>query len=100
MISARRRVPRPWGQLMELPRRQFLRLASGAAVLPAVSRFAWGQAYPPRPVHVVVGFPAGNNIGIVARLIVQWLPARLGRPFVSANRREAVSNQTRDGDRF
>src|SRR5262249_18265556 len=76
---------RPWGQLMELPRRQFLRLASGTAALPAVSRFAWAQAYPTRPVHVIVGFTAGNNIDIVARLIGQWLSERLGQPFIIEN---------------
>src|SRR5256885_4005634 len=85
MTSARTLVRRPWGQLMELPRRQFLRLASGTAALPAVSRFAWAQAYPTRPVHVIVGFTAGNNIDIVARLIGQWLSERLGQPFIIEN---------------
>jgi len=83
---------RPWGQLMELPRRQFLRLASGTAALPAVSRFAWAQAYPTRPVHVIVGFTAGNNIDIVARLIGQWLSERLGQPFIIENRPGASGN--------
>jgi tripartite-type tricarboxylate transporter receptor subunit TctC len=45
---------------MKIPRRQFLRLASGAAALPAVSRFAWAQAYPSRPVRIIVGFAAGG----------------------------------------
>ena len=44
---------------MKLPRRKFLHLAAGAAALPAVSRFAWAQAYPARPVRLIVGFPAG-----------------------------------------
>lgn len=77
---------------MQLPRRQFLRLASGTAALPAVSRFAWAQAYPTRPVHVIVGFTAGNNIDIVARLIGQWLSERLGQPFIIENRPGASGN--------
>src|SRR5260370_39638028 len=89
MISARRLVRRPSGQLMELPRRQILRLASGAAVLPAVSRFAWAQAYPTRPVHIIVGFTAGNNIDIVARLIGQWLSERLAPPVIIRKRPRA-----------
>ena len=46
---------------MKLPRRKFLHLAAGAAALPAVSRFAWAQAYPSRPVALIVGFPAGGH---------------------------------------
>src|SRR5262245_17670773 len=78
--------------MMKYPRRQFLRLASGAAALEAVSRFAWAQAYPTRPVHVIVGFPAGNNIDIVARLIGQRLSERLGQPFIIDNRPGATGN--------
>src|SRR5919204_3848973 len=77
---------------MESPRRQFLRLASGAAALGAVSRHAWAQAYPTRPVHVIVGFTAGNNIDIVARLIGQFLSERLGHPFIIENRPGASGN--------
>jgi tripartite-type tricarboxylate transporter receptor subunit TctC len=71
---------------MKLPRRKFLHLAAGAAALPALSRFAWAQTYPTRPVHIIVGFSAGGTTDIGARLIAQWLSERLGRPFVIENR--------------
>ena len=71
---------------MKLPRRNFLHLAAGAAALPAVSRFAWAQAYPTRPVRIVVGFPAGGATDITARLMAQWLSDRLGQQFVIENR--------------
>jgi tripartite-type tricarboxylate transporter receptor subunit TctC len=77
---------------MKLPRRKFLRLAGGAAALPAVSRFAWAQAYPSRPVRIIVGFAAGGGNDIVARLIGQWLSEHLGQPFVVENRPGAGSN--------
>src|SRR5262245_52949274 len=77
---------------MKLPRRKFLHLAAGAAALPAVSRFAFAQAYPTRPVRLVVGAPAGGGFDIVARLMGQWLSERLGRPFVIENRPGASSN--------
>jgi tripartite-type tricarboxylate transporter receptor subunit TctC len=77
---------------MKLPRRNFLHLAAGAGALPAVSRFAWAQTYPTRPVHVIVGFTAGNNIDIVARLIGQWLSEQLGQPFIIENRPGASGN--------
>jgi len=73
-------------------RRQFLHLAAGAAALPAVSRFAWAQAYPTRPVRIVVGFPPGGGADITARLIGQWLSERLGQPFIIDNRPGAGSN--------
>ena len=63
---------------MKLPRRAFLHLAAGAAALPAVSRIAWAQAYPSRPVRIFVGFPAGLTPDIVARLVGQLLSERLG----------------------
>ena len=71
---------------MKLPRRQFLHLAAGAAALPAVSRVAWAQAYPTRPVRIIVGFAAGGTGDIIARLMGQWLSERLGQPFIIENR--------------
>jgi len=71
---------------MKLPRRTFLHLAAGAVALPEVSRLAWAQTYPSRPVHCIVGFPAGGPNDIVARLIGQWLSAHFGQQFVIENR--------------
>jgi len=73
-------------------RRRFLQLAGTAAALPAVSRMAAAQAYPWRPVRVVVGFPAGGSTDILARLIGQWLSERLGQQFIIENRPGAGSN--------
>ena len=77
---------------MTLPRRQFLHLAAGAAVLPALQRSAWAQTYPTRPVRLIVGFPAGGVGDILARLMGQWLSDRLGQPFVIENRPGAATN--------
>ena len=77
---------------MKFPRRQFLHLAAGAAALPAVSRFAWAQSYPTRPVRLVVGFPPGGPTDIVARLMGQWLLERLGQPLIIENRPGAGGN--------
>jgi tripartite-type tricarboxylate transporter receptor subunit TctC len=67
-------------------RRQFLYLAVGAAALPVASRIAWGQAYPTRPVHWIVGFPAGSGPDIAVRLMGQWLSERLGQQVVVEDR--------------
>jgi tripartite-type tricarboxylate transporter receptor subunit TctC len=77
---------------MKLPRRKLLHLAAGAAALQAVSRFAWAQAYPSRPVRIIVGFAAGGSNDIYARLVGQWLSERLGQPFVIENRPGAGAN--------
>jgi tripartite-type tricarboxylate transporter receptor subunit TctC len=77
---------------MRFPRRQFLQLAAGAAALPAVSRVAWAQTYPTRPVRLVVVAAPGTAPDILARLMGQWLSERVGRPFVIDNRPGAGGN--------
>jgi tripartite-type tricarboxylate transporter receptor subunit TctC len=78
---------------VKLPRREFLRLAAGAAALPAAARAAWAQqTYPTRPVHLICGFAAGGPNDIVSRLIAQWLSERLGQQFVVDNRTGAAGN--------
>jgi tripartite-type tricarboxylate transporter receptor subunit TctC len=71
---------------MKLLRREFLHLAAGAVGLPFATRFACAQAYPSRPVRLLVGFGAGGAPDILARLMAQWLSDRLGQPFVVENR--------------
>jgi tripartite-type tricarboxylate transporter receptor subunit TctC len=71
---------------MKLPRRRFLHLAAGAATLPAVSRVAWAQAYPTRPVRIIVTFAAGGANDVHSRLFGQLLSERLGQPFIVENR--------------
>src|SRR5262245_41734233 len=90
---------------MKLPRRNFLLLAAGAAALPTASRLAWAEAYPSRPVRIIVGDPPGGSADVVARLIGQQLSDRLGQSFVVENRTgagtniatEAVVNSAPDG---
>jgi len=77
---------------MKLPRRRLLYLAAGAAALPADSRVAWAQAYPTRPVRLIVPFGPGGGTDIVARLIGQWLSQRIGQTFVIENRPGAGGN--------
>ncbi len=81
---------------MKLPRRTFLHLTAGAAAVPAVSRLAWAQAYPARPVRLLIGFTAGGLGDIVARLMGQWLSERLGQQFIVENRTGAASNVAAD----
>ena len=78
---------------MKFPhRRRFLHLAAGAVALPAASRVARAQAYPGRPVRLIVGFPAGGTADIGARLIAQWLSDHLGQQFIVENRPGAATN--------
>jgi tripartite-type tricarboxylate transporter receptor subunit TctC len=77
---------------MTLSRRRFLHTAAGAAALPALTRPAWPQAYPTRPVRIIVGLPPGGSVDIVTRLMGQWLSERLGQPFIIENRPGAATN--------
>src|SRR5881628_2888763 len=77
---------------MKLPRRRFLHLAMSAAGLPALPRVSRAQAWPSRPVRIVVGFPAGGATDIQARLMGQWLTDRLGQQFIIENRSGASGN--------
>jgi tripartite-type tricarboxylate transporter receptor subunit TctC len=77
---------------MKLPRRQFLHLAAGAVVLPALPRIAWSQSYPTRPVRIIVGYAAGGGTDISARVVGQWLSDRLGQQFIIENRPGAATN--------
>jgi tripartite-type tricarboxylate transporter receptor subunit TctC len=77
---------------VKLPRRRFLHLAAGTAALPVATRLARAQAYPARPVRLIVGYPPGGGTDIIARLIGQWLSEHLGQPFVIDNRAGANTN--------
>src|SRR5712675_869225 len=81
---------------MKPSRRQFLRLAVGAGAVPPISKMTWAQAYPARPVRIIVGYSSGGSNDILARLIAQWLSERLGQPFVIENRPGAGSNIAAD----
>jgi tripartite-type tricarboxylate transporter receptor subunit TctC len=71
---------------MKLPRRNFLHLAVGAAALPAVSRFAWAQTYPTRPLRLIIGYPPGGSADTTARLMAQWLSEELGQSVIVESR--------------
>jgi tripartite-type tricarboxylate transporter receptor subunit TctC len=94
-----------WEDVMKLVRRKFLHLAAGAAVLPIGTRIAQAQAYPSRPVRIIVPFAAGGGTDITARVIGQWLSDRLGQQFIIENRpgggtnigTEAAAKATADG---
>jgi tripartite-type tricarboxylate transporter receptor subunit TctC len=77
---------------MKLHRRKFLHLVAGAIAVPTAPPITRAQVYPSRPVRIIVGFPAGGSVDIVARLIGQWLSERLGQQFVIENRAGAGSN--------
>jgi len=90
---------------MKLPRRKFLHLAAAAAALPIAAKGARAQTYPARPVKLIVGFPAGGQVDIIARVAAQWIGERLGQSMVVENRpgaggtlgAEAVVNAPPDG---
>src|SRR5438445_8012238 len=90
---------------MKLPRRQFLHLAASAAALPAASQIARAQAYPTRPIRLIIGIAPGSAPDILGRLMAQWLLERLGQAFIIENRPggggniaiEAVVNAPADG---
>ncbi len=73
-------------------RRQLLYLAASTAALAATTKMSWAQAYPAQPVHILVGFAAGGNFDIVARIIGQWLSDQLHQPFIVENRSGAAGN--------
>ena len=77
---------------MKLSRRRFPHLVVSAAAVSTVTRVAPAQAYPSRPVRIIVGFAAGGPTDVTARVIGQWLSERLGQPFVVENRPGAGSN--------
>jgi tripartite-type tricarboxylate transporter receptor subunit TctC len=83
---------KPEENAMELPRRRFLQFAAGAAALPVLPRIAKAQAYPSRPVRIIVPFPAGGGVDFAARLVGQWLSERLAGQFVVENRVGAGGN--------
>src|SRR6266481_4193152 len=73
------------GTAMKLPRRQFLRLAAGAAALPALSRISWAQAYPSKPITVIVPFAAGGGLDVTTRVMVESMRVSLGQPIIIEN---------------
>jgi tripartite-type tricarboxylate transporter receptor subunit TctC len=77
---------------MKILRRQFLKMAAGAAVLPATADFSFAETFPARPIHLVAGFAAGSASDINARLLGQWLSERIGQPVIIDNRSGAGGN--------
>src|SRR5262249_43524319 len=77
---------------MKLRRRHFLQLALGAGAVPALSRLSRAQAYPTRPLRLIIGYPPGGSADITARLMGQWLSERLGQPVVVESRPGASTN--------
>jgi tripartite-type tricarboxylate transporter receptor subunit TctC len=77
---------------MKIRRRSFFRLAAGAVALPALPRFAGAEAYPSRPIHLIIGYPPGGSADMTARLFGQWLSDRLGQQFVVESRPGAGTN--------
>src|SRR5437879_703884 len=75
-----------------MKRRTFLQLAAGAVALPAVSPFARAQAYPTRPVKLIIGYPPGGSADLTSRLMAQWLSERLGQSVVVESRPGAGTN--------
>ena len=70
---------------MKLPRRKFLRLAAGAACLPTLPRMASAQAYPARPIKLIVAFPAGGPADTMGRMVAQAMSGKIGQPVVVEN---------------
>lgn len=77
---------------MDLARRQALKVTGAAAVVPLLPQLAWGQAYPSRPVRLIIGFPAGGGTDLVGRLIAEWLSKQIGQQVVVENRPGASTN--------
>src|SRR6516164_11039616 len=84
------------GHQMKFSRRLFVHIAAATTALPALPRLAWAEAYPSRPVHLIVGFPPGGAADLISRLIGQWLSERLGQQIVVENRAGASSNIATD----
>ncbi len=78
--------------ILKLARRHFLHLTAAAAALPVMASVTWAQAYPTRPVHLIVSVAAGGSPDIIGRLLAQWLSDQLGQPFVVDNRAGAAGN--------
>src|SRR5579862_3672641 len=81
---------------MNLLRRQFLQMATAAAICPGAPRTLWAQGYPARPVRIIAGYPPGGVVDIYARVIGQWLSERLGQSFVVENRAGAAGTIAAD----